>query len=210
MAKRKHKTPHLLAKDVVFGTMVRNSKAMIVAQQGIVLLAELETDEPYFMPSGVFVPYELYNTEVEIVIRDISHEVILELNSDDYYEDDLEKDERIMPVDEWDEIEELYIEKKLQLLTKSMPQFSTIVSGIILAGVCIYLLFKEFLNPIFLVAGVTLGVVVSIFAGILPAVRVFKKLNSNIIVDGAGHYIDMKTGRTNLNGGMRIPLKQEK
>lgn len=210
-AVRKHKkikerVPAIHASDVVFGALVRDETATVVAEQGIVVLKVDGDSQPYFLPAGIKLGHEAYGQEVDITIRNITQEVILELGEDDIYESDLEKDERLMPVDDWQEVKELFNELKIQLFTQNIKVVSTFFSGILLSVVCSVLLKSGFRYTLPLYAGIPLGILISLGFGLRPIIKLIRRLNSKVICDAANNYINVETGKTNMNGGMVIPV----
>lgn len=208
---RKHKKaeeriPAIRASDVIFGTLVRDETATVVAEQGIVVLKVEGDAHPYFLPAGIKLTHEAYGQEVDITIRNITQEVILELEEDDIYEADLEKDTRLMPVDDWFEVKELFNELKIQLFTQNIKVVSNFFSGILLSVVCGVLLKFGFRYTIPLYAGIPLGILVSFGFGLRPIIKLIRQLNSKVICDAANNYINVETGKTNMNGGMIIPV----
>lgn len=204
--KAKERVPAIHASDVVFGTLVRDEMATVVAEQGIVVLKVDGDPHPYFLPAGIKLGHEAYGQEVDITIRNITQEVILELGEDDIYESDLEKDERLMPVDEWQEVKELFNELKIQLFTQNIKVVSTFFSGILLSVVCGVLLKSGFRYTLPLYVGLPLGILISLGLGLRPIIKLIRQLNSKVICDAANNYINVETGKTNMNGGMIIPV----
>lgn len=201
--------------DVVFATLVHDEKATIVASEGrigLVVQPDPEAEGPaqgtrvFLPPQGVRITAEMFDQEVDITVRDITEEVILQLGEDDYYEDELEQDSRLMAVESTDDLQELYNEKKIQLFSKLAGTASTLVSGCLLSFVSVRMLGREFPFPPLLYVGAVAGVTLGILFGVIPCFKIFRHLSSKWVVDCENNYINMETGSTNLNGGMRLPV----
>lgn len=194
----------LIAKDVIFGTLIRDVTTQVIAEQGVVILFDKETGKTYLPP--IFIPHEYFGEEIKITVRDITNEVILEQGEDDFYEEDLVGNSKIMPVDNWHEIKNLVDECKMRVINKNSTSAATAIAGFALSAVCFVLLRKGFFMPSILYVGTVLGILLGILCGIRPTVRLVQALRSEIIWDSAGNYININTGETNLNGGMKIPI----
>lgn len=209
--KKKHKRQAgaIYARDVIFGTLVHDAEAKVVAEQGIVFLYVKEAGHPYLLPDGVYIGYEDYGTEVDVTIRDITDEIILELGEDDFYEQEADMDDRLLLVDNWHEVQELYNECKIQAFTRNAKSISTFFAGLVLSGVCAWLYLKpDFPFPIVPLVGVPVGLLLAVFMGLIPTISLIQRLNTKVICDGANNYINVETGETNLNGGMTIPIRE--
>lgn len=212
MAKRRRKSKAradaIVVSDVVFGTLVHDEVAVIHAEQGIVVLMSKEDGHAYPVPAGIPIKADLFGQEVDITVRDITGEVILELASDDYYEDDLKHEDDLLLVESTLDLEEIYNERKIQLFTRMAGLLSTFVGGCTLTGMCIWLLGKPFPFTYLLYAGIVAGVSLGIIFGLVPSFRGFRKLSSKYVADNVGNWVNMETGQTNLNGGMILPTKK--
>lgn len=209
MAKKKTKKNLgiIKAPNVVFGTLVHNALATVVAEQGMVMLKVDGASHPYFLPEGLVLGHEYFGEEVEVTIRNITDEVILELEEDDIFEEDLEDNSKLIPVDNWHEVKELFNECKIQAFTKNAKALSTFIAGIALTIVGAWLHARgDFPYPIVPVICIPLGVVLAVFCGLMPTIGLLKQLNTDKIWDGAGNWINVETGETNLNGGTQIPI----
>lgn len=206
--KKKVSATTVEAKGVVFGVLVHDETATIVAEQGVVMLQSDTTKQIYNMPAGVPVNADMYGQQCDITVRDMTGEVILERGEDDIYEEDLQKDERLMAVESTSDLEEIYNETKIRLFTKLAGLVGTFVGGIGLAGFCYWLSLREFPYPVLLYALIPVGAVLGVACGLVPCVSTLRKLSSNIVSDEAGNYVNMKTGRSNLNGGMTLPVRE--
>lgn len=202
----KLKTSFVKDNDVIFGTLVHDTSATIVAEQGVVLLKVDGDPKPYFLPDGVRVPSESYGQTVNVTVRGITHEVVLDLGEDDIYEEDLENNPKLMPVEDWSEIKQLLEECKIRELTKESKAFSTCIAGIALCVVSSVLLSKGFDYRILCYTGILLGILVAIVFGLRPIFNLIRSLNTHVICDSADNYINVETGKTNMNGGMQFPV----
>lgn len=191
--------------DVIFGTLVHDTVATVVAEQGIVMLKVADDPQPFFLPEGIVLPASAYGEEVDITVRDLTHEVILELGEDDFYEEELENNPKLMPVDNWSELKSLYDEAKVSTLTRNSKSFSTCLAGVLLAVVCAFLLRKGFSFYEACYAGIAIGVVLAVVCLVKPIRELFSVLRSDTLCDSANNCINMTNGRTNLNGGLIIP-----
>lgn len=199
------------AKDVVFATLVHNEEMTIIAEQGVVLLQSKVTGKPHLLPMGVVLPAQSYGQSCSVTIRDITDEVVLHPGEDDIFEEDLSKreNEKVMPVDHWDDILTLMDELKLESITRSLTSIGSAASGILLCGVSLYLYLKTvFAFPYLCIVGAVFGVAAAGFS-LYSLVKNFGSADSKVIQDGKGNYINLDTGRTNMNGGMKIPIKSE-
>lgn len=204
--KAKATVPNVRDTDVQFGTLVRDVTATVVAEQGMVVLKVEGDPNPYFLPAGVVLSAETYGTQVEITVREVTHEVVLELGEDDIYERDLEEDNRLMPVSSASEVKQLLEECKIRQITKDAKAFSTCIAGIALAIVGAVLYRRGFQYPMVALLAVPAGVLTALLFGVRPCIRLVRSLNTHIISDCANNYIDVETGKTNMNGGMMLPL----
>lgn len=198
------------AKDVVFATLVHNEDMTVVAEQGVVLLQSNETGEPYMLPPGLVLPAQAYGQECSVTVRDLTKEVVLNPGEDDIFEEDLSKkgNEKVMPVDHWNDILTLMDELKLESITRSLTSAGTVVSGVLLCGVATWLYAEtEFAFTPLCILGIIGGFLAVVFS-VYSLVKNFGSADSKIIQDSAGNYINLDTGKTNMNGGMKIPIKQ--
>lgn len=199
----------LKAKDVVFATMVHDADATVVVQGGVTLLQEDGTGKPYNLPSSIYLPPDASGQRCTITVRDMTSEVITELGDDDIYEDALyEKGaDALLPVDEWDEVMTLLDETKVKYITTALSSLTTAVAGAALVGVCLLLKLKTQFQPVAaLYTGIVLGTIICLVFGLARAIKTFVNVGSRVIMDRDGNYIDVDTGKTNLNGGMRLPV----
>lgn len=208
MRKKKVKGNYLRDPDVIFGTLVHDSTATIVAEQGLVMLKVADDPQPFFLPEGVVLPAEAYGETVDVTIRNITHEVVQELGEDDIYEDELEDNPKLMAVDQWGEVKRLLEECKLRTITKNSKSFSTCLAGLALCLVSGYLLMRGFLVPEICYGGMAVGAIAAIVCIIKPIRQLLFTLNTKTICDGANNWINVETGKTNLNGGLQIPSSQ--
>ena len=205
--KGKAKVVAIFAKDVVFKTLIHVENATIVAEQGMVMLYGEESKKVYRVPSGIMLPAGMYGSTLEIIVRNITEEVVLERGEDDVFEEELslKGSEKFMPVDNWNDILTLMDERKIQVLTKAFTAVGTAVAGVSLAGVCAYLYTAGFKFPFVGVAGFAVGCVVAAHA-VYNAFTKFKQADTKVIADGEGNYVNLDTGMTNMNGGMQLPI----
>lgn len=211
---KKRKTA-IVVPDVTFGTLVHDEVATITGEQGITMLQVKYEGEDgkshyvaYPVPAGVAITADMYDQVVDITIRDITNEVILELGDDDYYEDGISGEDDLMVVESTNDLEEIYNEKKIQLFTRMAGTLSTFVGGCALTGISIWLLGKPFPFPILLYGGAIAGVTLGVLFGLVPSFKGFRRLSSKYVSDRKGNWVNMETGRTNLNGGMVLPTRR--
>lgn len=206
--KPKVAVPFLKDEDVVFGTLVEDVTATIVAEQGLVVLKVEGDPQPFFLPPGLTLTHEAYGQQVNITVRGITHEVVLELGEDDIYEDELEANSKLMPVENIEEIKQLLEECKIRELTTETKAFSTCIAGIALSIVSAVLLRGGFQYPQLCYGGIPLGIVIALVFGIRPIKKLLRSMNTHIICDSANNYINVETGKTNMNGGMQFPMQR--
>ncbi len=195
------------AKDVVFATLVHDEKATVIVQGGVTMLQV--NGKPYRLPDGLSLPPEAHGESCTVTIRSITDEVILELGENDVYEDELDDKgyEDVMPVDQWDEVLTLMDETKLKKITRAGGAIGTFISAVVLVVVSLYLRLKTDFRPVWaLDLGLVAGVVIGLFFGLFKAIPLFTCADCKVLVDRNGNYINLDTGRTSLNGGMRLPL----
>ena len=193
---------------VVFGTVVHDEEATVVEQGGVALLQSKETGQPYKFPAGFAVTPEMYGEDVDITIRDITSEVILARGEDDVYEEDLEHDERLMPVESVDDLQEIFNERKIKLFMKAGRTASTFVAGCVLTAACWWLNSREFAFPLVVDIGIPAGVLLGVVFGLVPSINILRQLSCKVVMDEVGNYVNMDTGKTNLNGGMKLPISR--
>ena len=70
--KKKVSATTVEAKGVVFGVLVHDETATIVAEQGVVMLQSDETKQMYNMPAGVPVNADMYGQQCDITVRDMT------------------------------------------------------------------------------------------------------------------------------------------
>lgn len=208
-ARRRRRKKAVIAKDVTFAALVHNDTARVVDANGIVALQSLSTGKLYRLPSSLVLPLEACGEECSIVIRDATQEVILKPGKDDMFEEDLQRHAResILAIDEWQDVLTLMDELKLRKITKGLTALGSFVAGLLLCVVCVVLWRQGFPFPYILAGGFVLGICSSILFGLMKAIPSLRNANSKIIMDCRGHYINLDTGHTNMNGGMDIPIQ---
>lgn len=208
MSKKRNRVA-IKADNVVFGVLVHDEPATVVCEHDIVRLCSNIDGSPYAFPPDFVVTPQMYGEEVDITIRDITNEVILEQGSNDFYEDELERDERLMLIETVDDLQELYNEKKIKMFMGAGKRVSTIIAGLVLSAVCIWFIKKGgFPFPIVVNIGAYVGIAVAAALGVVPLFKTLRYLNSDYIVDEIGSYVNMKTGKSNLNGGMTFRMSK--
>lgn len=193
----------IVVPDVIFALEIHDVTARLVFEHGIPIL--LVDNMPYRVPGGIQIPTDANGTDVDVTIRNITNEVILNQGEDDYYEDDLSSDDRLFPIESTDDLEEIYNERKIQLFSKLGGSISTFFGGLFLCLACLLLKRREFFLPVILDAGIVAGITLGVILGAIPVVRGVRGLSSRFVADCAGNWVNMDTGETNLNGGIRIP-----
>lgn len=209
--KRKHKRHRtangVVLDDVIFGTIVHDDVARVVAQEGMVFLHTASDNKLRSLPPGVTISFDHYDKDIGVTVREITNEIILDPGPNDYYEDDLAKDERIMPVSSVQELQELYTENKLSLVAGGFSGLSVVAAGASLAAVGWYLMKQgDFLFPEVPPLCIPVGIIIAILFGLFPTIKGVRRLNSTTLYDCRGNAINMETGKSSLNGGMFIPV----
>lgn len=199
----------IVAEDVTFATMIHQSDMHVRVQQGVVLLQDDQTGKPYLLPPGLVLSAAAKDEPCSAYIRDMTNEVLMERGVNDILEDELSlpKNEDVMPVDNWDEVLTLMDEIKLKKVTSTLLQLVNIIGGLLLCGVAVWLSQTEFFLTYAVYAAAFLGF--GVFAwGLYRAVQEGSCVNSKVISDKHGKYINLDSGKSNLNGGMKIPMSQ--
>ena len=196
----------VVAENVVFKTLIENDSAQIIPVNGTTALLKHSNKQIYSLPPGVTLSVDLLWQNVGVIYRPVSQEIIIERGVDDIYEEELAVNDTYMPVDKWSEIMELYTELKIQALTSIGSPFSTLVSGLCLTAVSAFLLHSGYQFTEIAVAAGVIGILATVFAGIIPLVSRLRVFTDGKIFDSRGNYINIKTGKTSLNGGIYIPV----
>lgn len=197
----KHKD-FLQSDTLIFGTLMHEYTAVIRAEQGVECLHVPEVNKVYLVPAGVSLDPSVYGTEVDILVRAVTDEVILERGPDDYTEQELENNSNILAIDTWDEVESLLDELKLQEISKNSKAISTALAGLVLSGVGLWLWRSGFMYPAVCLAAVPLGLLISVFGGLRYVLRMIRRLKSDIITDAYGNWVNVRSGKSSINGGM--------
>ena len=198
------------AKESVFVTTVSVYDAHVICTSVRPLLKVPGIDQPFMFPSGIQVSDEAHGEPVTIYVRDLTREVILELDKNDVLEADLESVKGATPISGWEDVSELLAETKLKLFYQASKRFFNVVSGACLSAACLYFKLRGgFPIPYIPEVGILFGVVFSVVTGVVPVTRSLLALRSNILMDAKGSYIDTDTGNTNMNGSMKMPPKKE-
>lgn len=206
MKKPKPAGNYLRVPDIIFKTIVHDEVAQVVAEQGMVVLKVADDPQPYFLPAGVNLPASVFGEEIVVTIRDITHEVIVDLEENDIREEELENNQKYLPVDNWGEVKRIFEERKLQLITRNTRAFSTCIAGVALAAVSTVLANKGFFLGNLCYFGTVLGVIIAAVCVVKPIRQLFSILNTNVICDYENNFINLDTGVTSLNGGIQIPM----
>ena len=207
MSDRTKSQGYLHNNNVVFGTLVHEYDAVICAEQGIVVLHVPSTGKVYLLPGGVSIDSSAFGSEVGIIVRDVTDSVVLEKGPDDYTESELEDNPNILAIDSWDEVEKIIDETKLQELSRNSKSISTLISGIALTIAGAILWKKGFFIPLACLASILAGMSIAVFVGAIPLVKMIRRLNSDIMFDANDNWVNVKTGETSLNEGMRFAVE---
>ena len=194
--------------DVTFATLVYDDEVTVMMQQGIILLRSNTTGKPYLLPKNVVLPAEAVGAVVTVPIRNITNEVLDDVGDDDIYEQQLEYKEDIVPIDNWDEVMTLLDDTKLKRVSKVAGAIANIISGLALAADSTIFQRNNLIEPAWLlIIGQVVGLLICMGLGVPTTVSAISSMNSHVLRDRCGNYIDVETGRTSLNGGMKIPIK---
>lgn len=207
MSDRAKSLGYLQNDTVIFGTLVHEYDAVICAEQGMVVLHVPSMRKVYLLPGGVSIDSSAFGSEVGIIVRDIIDEVILEKGPDDYTESELEENPEILAIDSRSEVEKIVDETKLQELSQNTKSISTLLAGIVLTVVGALLWKRGFFIPLVCLVSMPLGVIISIFGGVVPLVKMIRRLNSDVMFDANGNWVNVKTGETSLNDGMTFRVE---
>lgn len=206
MKKAKPSGKYIRIPDVIFKTLVHDELATVVAEQGIVMLKVNGDPQPYFLPAGVSLPASVFGQDIEIIVRDITHEAILDLQENDIREEDLGDNPKYLPVDQWSELERILEERKIRLVTKNTRAFSTCLAGVLFAVVSTVLANSNFILGRLCYIGTVIGVLIAAICLVKPIKQLFSIMDVNTICDGENNFVNLETGITNLNGGIQIPV----
>lgn len=194
-----------------FVTLVRNIDGKVTPWNGMIVLHDVENNKPYSLPVGVTMPLEMYGEPISFLVRLVTEEVILELGPQDMLLEDYdESDEKIIAVDNYFELEQTLAELKADSFGKMTKYLYNIVGGFCLVFACFYARNSPVIPAPFLLASTILGVFGAIFRGVIPTVKFISSFSSSRLYDCTGHYVDVETGKSNMNGGMRFPNKNER
>lgn len=193
------------AKDVAFCTLIHDDIGLVVAEQDVVMIQTQSDRQMRNPPDGINLLPEHYGKKFDLIVRDATDEIILDAGADDCREEDLTEKSRRLAITSTQDLEELFQERKVQSFTKSAASISTAVAGLVLAIAGAWLYGHEFFIPYLALACVPAGVALGLLFGVLPLWQLIRRLNCDIIVDCNGRWVNMKTGRSNINGGMRFP-----
>lgn len=209
-SKRKQSSKVVNAPDVTFATLIHDEPMTVVGAQDTVLLQSNVSGKPYFLPSDIRLGKGAIGQQCTVYVREITNEVISRPGKNDVYEEELSRPENsnVMPIDSWDDVLTLMDELKLKKVTGAMIQLVNALGGLLLIAVSCWLLTTDFFLKPALYATLAVGVIVLCWA-IWKMMRGVVCLNSKVIMDGQGRYINLDTGKSNLNGGMKIPIKQQ-
>lgn len=197
----------ILAKDVIFGLLIHQEDGEIHSMQGVTRILLKESGTLIAPPRKIVLLPQMHGEEVTVIIRDLTGEIILERGPDDYYESELEKNENVMALESVADLEELFTECKFKVYSKIFKQASTIISGAVLAALCVYLGKVGFIIPWVIIPLTVLAIVLAVLAGIVPLVRSIRLMCTPILQDIEGNLVNMETGATTLNGGTKLPFK---
>ena len=204
--KAKRDNTRLVLNDVVLKTLVVEKRANLLYNDGIMLIVTQDGNKPYFLPHGINIHESKSGCELGVYIRTLTDEVILDLGKDDIFEGSefKEKRKKVVLLDDWEEVESIYAERKVEAIKSGFARIGTFVSGILLAIVCGYIYFD---GSIFGTVSITLGILgclYGVYSGLLKSIKCFKEANASIIVDSAGNWVNMDNGCSSLNGGISV------
>ena len=204
--KAKREDTRLAINDVILKTLVVEKRANLLYNDGIMLIVTQDGNKPYFLPHGINIHESKSGCELGVYIRTLTDEVILDLGKDDILEGSefKEKRKKVVLLDDWEEVESLYAERKVEAIKRGFARIGTLIAGLLLAvvGVYIYLDGSTF-GTVSLTLGV-LGLFYGVHSGLLKSIKCFKEANANIIVDGAGNWVNMDNCCSSLNGGISV------
>lgn len=182
----------LILKDMVFVTTVAEVTGLIHAEQGIPMFYNKERG--ILSPLPCFIRAEFYETEVNAFVRIGSKEVILEPGPHDRLEGHLRKYEYDVFL-QYDQIMDNRERAKLSLVPRALACSAGSLIGfiVLLVGVLLLKLWP-----------VTAVGFLAFVIGNLCTRHYRKALDSEIVYDRKGNWINIVTGETSLNDGLFI------
>lgn len=190
----------LQIQGVRFCLGVENIKGIIDASDGFVKFYSPERKIMANLPFGVTA--DAFGQEVVATMYAGTNRIVTKRTRDHIPLDKL----RPGDIDLLNNIDILYDkleEQKIENIPKVTKEYMSVIScalGIVISYLCREILPKIWIG--FLCASVAILVWSVIMASSLTRV-----LNSNVIYDDYGHWIDLETGETNLAGGYTIPIE---
>lgn len=200
----------LIIPDTEFATLIEDREVILTGQDGIPFLFDTGNGEAYRLPPGIDVNPQTFGHTYSATVRKITGEVIFERGDDDIYEQELSHagNECITLVDSWDDLKAVVDDLKIKRITRGVSAVGGAFSGALLMVLSFWFLIKGF-NPWYLSnIGMFIGLTCFIYEGFFQAISSFRRVSSNVIGDELGNYINVETGMTNMNGGMRIPVER--
>lgn len=188
--------------DGKFATLIKDEEAVITfGEDRIPRLYLEERDVIKRVPAGISLTPEHDGQPVMATVRQCNAYPLLFRGKDDIYEEELVDDESIVPISNFEELEELATEKRLQMLSQYSKYLVNMLACIAGIAACVYLRVHE--SPLYSVTlpGIAAFALGGLLFGLLPFIRIFSAIACKVIVDGYGNTVNLQTGESNLNGG---------
>lgn len=194
--KRKSVYSNIVLEDTYFKLGAERVVGHILAQNGIPYFYCDEKGTASSLPFAVSSDY--LGVETRAYMRNGTTEILAELGEDDVLIDELEDDE-LDVLAGLEPVNALYEEEKIRRLSDlTYPFFVCIFS---VAAVITGIVMKKWF---ILVAGL-----IALAINVFDIYRISKVFRRQRVYDAAGHYVDLSTGETDLNGGYKIPSESE-
>ena len=207
--KAKRDSKAITLRNNEFAILVREVSGTIVDVHGMYAFHS-DDGKLYRLPGDISFDTEAVGKRCNSYVRDITEECVITLAPNDVLEEDINKSERYIAVDYLPEIEELMYEQKADIFMSLLNKRGiNILGGLLLAAVGYYFTCVGFVYEIVPPLVLLLGALIAVCTGILPLLRGITKLNASVLRDRKGNIIDIESGYTSLNGGMRLPRNKD-
>lgn len=186
MAEKKERFVVLEHTRFVLG--VKPVTGLICAEQGIVMFYAKEAG--ILAPMPVPVSYERYDTELTVYVHSGRQDILLQAGQDDMEESRLSSSD-VNVLTQIQYLQECLDEWKVQYADTIADNFSLMLSS----G------FLLLLSSLLLIWPVIIPLMGAVLVYYLKFSRVARLMNTTVVWDSHGHWVDLKNNTTNLNGG---------
>lgn len=142
-----------------------------------------------------FVTADMYEEPLTGFIHRGEDEIFVEMGPDDIFYEDLRDDMLDVNSDE-DYLPDFLEKAKLAILPKAIKSI-LLTLGLVVALIAVFLIFRKF--------AFTAPFALLLLASGANTRSYLKVLDTTVLYDRRGHWVDLYTGETSLNGGWRIP-----